>query len=577
MKKRIGILLALAICAALLPWSALASEEPGHVDMDYPEEVIAEEPAEETELPVTDAETDVIEYADAEELQDVQPEPEETPVEAEESAVGVEAQETLKRRTEGPIQTVGDTAVPGGANNDALFEGYVSGLFGLRSSALMGGYRAAHMAASDRLTGMTRIAYGLLVQQIWEVAEGERSSTVFTIPVEWLGLPEYWTAEDLGVDQLLYSFTENGDLYVDITAAAQNALDEIMYINLDQLISALLADLPYELYWYDKTADTNYSGYEFNFDWYWDPEVGTDLTRSRVWVLGELTFSLPVASDYARSTYSVDQTRAARAQAAAKNARDIVTKYRDYGDVEKLRAFKREICSLVTYNDAAAAGYMIYGDPWQLVYVFDGDPTTNVVCEGYAKAFQYLCDVAAFQGSIRCLTVTGGFDVNSDNVYSLGSHMWNVLIMDDGNSYLADVTNCDEGSVGADDYLFLVPCLRWDQQGGFYFACGQDWVYYLYDFDTWDIFPSDELFYSLEPYGQAPRRSVRGDFNGDGAVNRQDRVYLGRALAGWPGYEIPKPEIGDLNEDGAVNRQDRVFLGRALAGWPGYLLDIGVG
>ena len=33
-----------------------------------------------------------------------------------------------------------------------------------------------------------------------------------------------------------------------------------------------------------------------------------------------------------------------------------------------------------------------YGDPWQLIYVFDDDPDTNVVCEGYAKAFKYEAD-----------------------------------------------------------------------------------------------------------------------------------------------------------------------------------------
>ena len=30
----------------------------------------------------------------------------------------------------------------------------------------------------------------------------------------------------------------------------------------------------------------------------------------------------------------------------------------------------------------------------ELIWVFDGDSSTNVVCEGYAKAFQYLCDLS---------------------------------------------------------------------------------------------------------------------------------------------------------------------------------------
>ena len=63
-----------------------------------------------------------------------------------------------------------------------------------------------------------------------------------------------------------------------------------------------------------------------------------------------------------------------------------------------------------------------------------------------------------------------------------------------------------------------------------------------------------------------------GDCNRDGKVNRQDRVYLARALAGWEGYETVN-EAADVNGDGKVNRQDRVYLARALAGWDGYSLS----
>ncbi|MDO5122381.1 MAG: hypothetical protein Q4D46_09925, partial [Erysipelotrichaceae bacterium] len=34
--------------------------------------------------------------------------------------------------------------------------------------------------------------------------------------------------------------------------------------------------------------------------------------------------------------------------------------------------------------------------------------------------------------------------------------MWNIVTMNDGKNYLVDVTNCDQGSIGADDWLFLV-------------------------------------------------------------------------------------------------------------------------
>ncbi len=74
-------------------------------------------------------------------------------------------------------------------------------------------------------------------------------------------------------------------------------------------------------------------------------------------------------------------------------------------------------------------------------YVFDNDSGTNVVCEGYAKAFQYLCELAISKNkfddkSLECYNVTGQMDG--------GNHMWNVVEV--GNArYLVDVTNCDGG------------------------------------------------------------------------------------------------------------------------------------
>ena len=66
--------------------------------------------------------------------------------------------------------------------------------------------------------------------------------------------------------------------------------------------------------------------------------------------------------------------------------------------------------------------------------------------------------------------------------------------------------------------------------------------------------------------------ALKGDCNGDGKVNRQDRVYLARHLAGWDGYETVNETAADVDENGKVNRQDRVHLARALAGWESYKL-----
>ena len=152
------------------------------------------------------------------------------------------------------------------------------------------------------------------------------------------------------------------------------------------------------------------------------------------------------ASNTIRST-KVDTSKGKAVQSAAANAKSIMQQNRGKTDTEKLRAYKNAICKLNDYNHAAASDNNTpYGNPWQLVWVFDGDPNTNVVCEGYSKAFQYLCDLSAFSGSVSVLCMNG-FLFSGDTL--LGRHMWNVVTMPDGCRYLVDVTNCDTGASGA--------------------------------------------------------------------------------------------------------------------------------
>ena len=76
------------------------------------------------------------------------------------------------------------------------------------------------------------------------------------------------------------------------------------------------------------------------------------------------------------------------------------------------------------------------------MWVFDGDSSTNVVCEGYAKAFKYLCDLTSFTGSVDCYTLTGDLSGAAS-----GAHMWNVVTVG-GKSYMVDATFTDGGYTG---------------------------------------------------------------------------------------------------------------------------------
>lgn len=124
------------------------------------------------------------------------------------------------------------------------------------------------------------------------------------------------------------------------------------------------------------------------------------------------------------------------AKRAAANAQSIADLYSGRSDYEKVLGYAEEICGLNTYNRQAAdddknGGYSQKNiNPWRHIYVFDRDPSTNVVCSGYAKAFQYLCDL----GGVECHYVAG--------TIKEGFHAWNIVVID-GVNYLVDLTACD--------------------------------------------------------------------------------------------------------------------------------------
>ncbi len=214
-----------------------------------------------------------------------------------------------------------------------------------------------------------------------------------------------------------------------------------------KVMSYLLMDCPYDLYWFDKNAA-------------FVSASGSGRTVRTV------TFSFTVAEEYrGRNSYTTNLTKMGAAKKAVSNAKAIVKKYAAKSDREKLNSYSREICNLVSYNTSAAYGNAAYGNPWQLIWVFDKNPNTNVVCEGYAKAFQYLCDLSSFKNNTVCYTVTG---IMGDG-RSSGPHMWNIVTLNRIN-YLTDVTNCDSGGVGSDGSLFLAVPKSGSVNAGYIFS-----------------------------------------------------------------------------------------------------------
>lgn len=408
-KRVISVLLALMLVLTLFPVSALAEE---------PEETgnqiagAAENPSQpdtqmgESEEPLSSVEGDV---------------PAADPEKAGRDPSSLERNETPLVIV--PAEEEISVSFPAGElSEEELLEGYftkrvVAELYG---DAYDSGFYQS--SGTHALSGDLLKLYNLLKAQITAVAEGRRTNTQISI-----------TAEDLGL--------VSNPVAIDQAQATYNTVSQrFSGEDLKKVLNCLILDCGYELYWFDKTADTKIA---------LNPNKITDNQNGTATINVGWTYSLTVSEDYrdnASNLYVAEKP--AKVAAAATKAAAIVDKYASASDYEKLAGYKDEICALVDYNHAAAGDDSTpYGDPWQMIDVFDGDSTTKVVCEGYAKAFQYLCDL----GGLDCYTVTGQMGGGT----GAGAHMWNIVRLG-GKSYLVDVTNSDTGSAGADGSLFMV-------------------------------------------------------------------------------------------------------------------------
>ena len=396
------------------------------------------------------------------------------------------ADDTVALVASAPEETVTNLDLP---DSDDLFAQYAQRVFyGADSAAPLGNYGETVLTSSFDLA-----VYAKLKEAVAQVAAGERTDTVFTFTLAELGIkePQTWTAADMGLETIFYT-DENGDL-VWAEGAAEAINHMLGYGGMGAILDVLRVDCPYELYWYDKTATGGAGSL--------GPSVSVNaLDCITVTPAAKIEMRLCVAADYAPGGVTggceTDPARTGAAKTAAENARQVVEKYAALGDYDKLLAYKDEICALVDYNhDAADNTATLYGDPWQLIYVFDGDPTTKVVCEGYSKAFQYLFDQSDFQNELYCYTVTGTTLCEAGN--SQGAHMWNICTMDDGLNYLVDVTNSDAGTVGRQGQLFLVGARgSADTQ----YNVSDVEMRYAYDRETLNLYGEDILTLAADDY-----------------------------------------------------------------------------
>lgn len=468
MKRILSFVLCLSMLFSMLPVNVFASdvEEPVITETtpvtEAPQEPETEAP---TQAPVIET-APTTEPAAEETIEVTEAVPETTAApeatEPEETA----AEETVPEETEAEEITWEYTYFPeiDLPSNEELFAAYAEQkLYGMEIATF-------GTAAGERLTGDEKLAYDALVPVIKDIANGKRASTEVSVGY-------------------------NGEIPVTFSGSGSD-------FNINALLNALLSDLPYDLYWFNKTG-VPAQGMGAIY-------VSFSSSGSRL----RLTFSFMAAANYsstgAEGTFEVSTSKTGATTTAVNKAKSIVEKYASKSDYEKLLGYKDEICALVSYNTTAAnsGNFSKNDDPWQLIYVFDGLESTKVVCEGYAKAFQYLCDLSDFSGDVACYNVSGVMAGGT----GAGAHMWNIVTIGSQN-YLVDVTNSDAGTIGASGSLFLAG--KTPNSDGSYTIGGVKFVYNDETKNLWGTGEGSILNLAAENYDPTSEAPVTGPMTGE--------------------------------------------------------------
>ncbi len=395
------------------------------------------------------------------------------------SGVKVHATETLKTyQVESGEATVSESAI----SSKELLEGFMHKQAG-------SGF-TFNVKNSNRRTSLSSVngyIYDQIKTRVISIANGQEASgsITVTVPIKTLmgtAWKDKYTATDLGVTAVI-----GADGLP--TREATDAILKLKGCNVDTVLYAICMDCPYEMYWFGNR-------YEHSANTFMYSPSGGYITLQET---DTITINLVVSKDYSASgnegTTDVSTAKCQAVKSAADYANQIIKDNAAKSDYEKLKAYKDIICELNTYNSAAMQNDMPYGNPWQIVYVFDKNPSTNVVCEGYAKAFKYLCDGSSFQSNqIECYLITGQMSGGT----GAGGHMWNHMRMDDGKIYLVDATNCDSGTIGYPDKLFLTG--GEDSNGDTWLEANNEYVYYAFDANTKAVYSAAELTWSKKDY-----------------------------------------------------------------------------
>lgn len=430
-------------------------------------------------------------------------------------------------------------------SNDELFNQYAQKAFETDGESLDDESIQSTSYAKEYLNEEEQLIYTKVKDIVTSVANGESNSPVITIGNELLNNP---TASVKN----LVTFTKNAGQITrtvneDALRSAANDLNKLAP-NGRKIMEAIIKDCPFELYWYARVYRFGYGSISYSSN---TIDTSSLADGQSMQVDGTITLVNYAAELYVDKNYAdtaseqvdsgayalADVSKTGSVRVAVNNANDIVLKHQSESDFDKLHSYKEEICELVSYNyDAPGNKETLGSDPWEMIYVFDGNPDTNVVCEGYSKAFQYLCEKSVFNGNVKVINASGDMKTLKDNGELIGgAHMWNIVNYQ-GVNYLVDVTNCDNvpSCPKGHEGLFMKGYKSGNTTDGYWIYCELPNGYvshdslYVYDANTLSLLGStgDYITLSADDFNEEQNTIVN---TGIGPIDSASRLLCASA------------------------------------------------
>jgi hypothetical protein len=472
-----GLAMSMVVALSSMPLPVLAVESGIETEKDVIEETEDEDETEKEESEDED-ETEKEESEDEEKSEDEEEFQDEE--EAEEDARQEDYSNIIKEKAPNRIITV-DSEITEDERNTMLMMYLERELLG-ESDATVALYSNEY--ASQGLSKSSKTIFDGLASRAKKITKGNADSTEIEISMEELGITanDSWSASDLGIDSVVEQ-GENGEEY---TVEAYFKVLEKYDIDYNKIVAALKSDCPADVYWWNIMSFEMQPSLDMEIRYNDAGEPCVYFQEGTSFIVG-LGVDSKYRPDGEENLFVVDKDKINQANKAIDNAKSIVAEAANINDdKDKMEYYAKKLCELNSYNYDAldqmnTTNILDDTNPWQIIYMFDGDTDTNVVCEGYSKAFKLLCDMTVFNdSSIQCYIAGGDFS---------GAHMWNIVHMGAYN-YLVDVTNCDD-NVGTglyNDVLFFKKPDSGSIKNGYTYIIGGSEYVYTYQQEFIDLY-----------------------------------------------------------------------------------------